>query len=122
MAACKEGTMLVMCSTTDLKLRPKGLSILTGYTLGGTGGKFRSPLPDLFHSLSEKGFHGSVRQSALHALYNNHSQHCRTCLACQRLGMWMETLHWRGAGVIIGMVIGLKHKLCASVKVSVDQL
>ena len=24
----------------------------------------------------------------LHALYNNHSQHCRTCLACQRLGMW----------------------------------
>ena len=88
MAACKEGTMLVMCSTTDLKLRPKGLSILTGYTLGGTGGKFRSPLPDLFHSLSEKGFHGSVQQSALHALYNNHSQHCRTCLACQRLGMW----------------------------------
>ena len=87
-AACKEGTMLVICSTTDLKLRPKGLSILTGYTLGGTGGKFRSPLPDLFHSLSEKGFHGSVRQSALHALYNNHSQHCRTCLACQRLGMW----------------------------------
>ena len=75
MAACKEGTMLVMCSTTDLKLRPKGLSILTGYTLGGTGGKFRSPLPDLFHSLSEKGFHGSVRQSAyMHALYNNHSQ------------------------------------------------
>ena len=30
----------------------------------------------------------------------------------------MESLHWRGAGVIIGMVIGLKHKLCASVKVS----
>ena len=40
-AACKEGPMLVICSTTDLKLRPKGLSILTGYTLGGTEGKVK---------------------------------------------------------------------------------
>ena len=29
---------------------------------------------------------------------------------------------WRGEGAVIGLVIGLKHELCASVKVSADQL
>ena len=29
---------------------------------------------------------------------------------------------WRGEGAVIGLIIGLKHELCASVKVSADQL
>ena len=29
---------------------------------------------------------------------------------------------WRGEGAVIGLVIGLKHELCESLKVSADQL
>ena len=36
----------------------------------------------LFRSLSEKCFMVQFGRVHLHALYNNHSQHCRTCLAC----------------------------------------